>query len=97
VSIPAVAGAGLKEPKMKPKLVVIGAGGRMGKRILSLAVESGEFDIIAAVERQDHPDIDKDAGLVAAAGPINVKLTDMFPAAGDVAIVRHYRPKRPAA
>jgi 4-hydroxy-tetrahydrodipicolinate reductase len=68
---------------MKPKLVVVGAGGRMGKRILSLAVESGEFDIIAAVERQGHPDIGKDAGLLAAAGPINVKLTDVFPAAGD--------------
>jgi len=71
---------------MKPKLVVIGAAGRMGRRILSLAVESGQFDIIAALERQGHPDIGKDAGLVAAAGPINVKLTDAFPAAGDVAI-----------
>jgi len=71
---------------MKPKLVVVGAGGRMGKRILSLAAEAGEFDIIAAVERQGHPDIGKDAGLLAAAGPINVKLTDVFPAAGDVAI-----------
>jgi len=68
---------------MKSKLVVIGAGGRMGMRIVSLAVESGQFDIVAAVERQDHPDIGKDAGLVAAAGPINVKLTDVFPAAGD--------------
>jgi len=68
---------------MKPKLVVIGAGGRMGKRILSLAAEAGEFDIIAAVERQGHPDIGKDAGLVAAAGPINVNLTDVFPTAGD--------------
>jgi len=71
---------------MKPELVIIGAGGRMGKRILSLAAEAGEFDIIAAVERQNHPDIGKDAGLVAAAGPINVKLSDMLPAAGDVAI-----------
>jgi 4-hydroxy-tetrahydrodipicolinate reductase len=76
----------LKESKMKPKLVVVGAAGRMGKRIVSLAVESGEFDIIAAVERKDHPDIGKDAGLVAAAGPLNVKLTDVFPADGDVAI-----------
>jgi 4-hydroxy-tetrahydrodipicolinate reductase len=75
-----------KEVKMKPKLVVIGAGGRMGRRIISLAAESGRFDITAAVERHNHPDIGKDAGLVAAAGPINVKLTDTFPAGGDVAI-----------
>ncbi|MCH8121467.1 MAG: 4-hydroxy-tetrahydrodipicolinate reductase [Planctomycetes bacterium] len=67
---------------MKPKLVVVGAAGRMGKRILSLAVEAGEFDIIAAVERQGHPDIGKDAGLLAAAGPINVELADVFMAAG---------------
>jgi len=68
---------------MKSKLVVVGAAGRMGRRIISLAAESGRFDIIAAVERHNHPDIGKDAGLVAAAGPINVKLTDVFPAAGD--------------
>jgi len=68
---------------MRPKLVVIGAAGRMGKRILSLAAGAGWFDIIAAIERHGHPDIGKDASLVAAAGPINVKLTDMFPADGD--------------
>ena len=68
---------------MKPKLVVVGAAGRMGRRIIALAVESGEFDIVGAVERQAHPDIGKDAGLVATAGPINVNLTDVFPAAGD--------------
>ncbi len=71
---------------MKPKLVIVGAAGRMGKRIVSLAAESGEFDIVAAVERKDHPDIGKDAGLVAAAGPINVELADEFPKAGDVAV-----------
>jgi len=68
---------------MKPKLVVIGAAGRMGKRILSLAADSGQFDVVAAVERQDHPDIGKDAGLVVGAGPMNVKLGSAYPAAGD--------------
>ena len=71
---------------MRPKLVVIGAAGRMGRRILSLAAESGWFDIIAAVERQGHPDIGKDAGLIAGAEPMNVELTDVFPGAADVAI-----------
>jgi len=68
---------------MRPKLVVIGAAGRMGKRIVSLAIESSRFDIIAAVERQDHPDIGKDAGLVAAAEPLNVKLDNIYPAGAD--------------
>lgn len=69
------------------KLAVIGAGGRMGRRILSLAMESGRFDIVAAVEKPDHPNIGKDSGLVAASGSIGVMLTDIYPtAAVDVAI-----------
>ncbi|MGD8499465.1 MAG: 4-hydroxy-tetrahydrodipicolinate reductase [Phycisphaerales bacterium] len=69
------------------KLIVVGAAGRMGRRILSLAAESGQFDVIAAVEKQDHPDIGKDAGLVAASGSIDVMLADTYPAtAVDVAV-----------
>jgi len=71
---------------MEPKLIVIGAAGRMGRRIVSLAAQTGDFDIIAAIERQDHPDIGKDAGLVAAIEPINVKLTHICPAGADVVI-----------
>jgi len=43
------------------RLAVVGAGGRMGKRIVALAIESGEFDVAAAIERKDNPDIGKDA------------------------------------
>jgi len=71
---------------MKPKLLIIGAAGRMGRRILLLAADANQYDIVAAVERQDHPDIGKDAGLVAAAGPINVKLDSIYPAGADVVI-----------
>lgn len=71
---------------MKPKLTVIGAAGRMGRRILCLAIESGDFDVIAAVERQDHPDIGKDAGVVAATNHIDIKLSNIHPTSADVAI-----------
>ena len=71
---------------MKPKLIVCGAAGRMGKRIISLAVESGEFDVIAAVENKDHPDIGKDAGLVAGMQPINVEIGSTYPDSSDVVI-----------
>lgn len=71
---------------MKPKLIVVGAAGRMGKRILALALEDGLFDIAGAVERQDHPDIGKDAGLMASAAPINIKLDSTYPAGADVVI-----------
>lgn len=71
---------------MKIKLVVVGAAGRMGKRIVALAIESGQFDIVGAVEREGHPEIGKDAGLLAGAGAIEIKLTDAFPSSGEVAI-----------
>ena len=71
---------------MKPKLIISGAAGRMGRRILSLAKDAGRFEIIAAVERKDHPDIGKDAGLVAAAAPLNVKLDSLYPAGANVVI-----------
>ncbi len=64
---------------MGTKLAVIGAGGRMGRRIISLAGESGRFDIVAAVERSDHPAIGKDSGLLASSAPTGVMVTDSFP------------------
>jgi len=71
---------------MKQKLLIVGAAGRMGRRILSLATDADQFDIIAAIERREHPDIGKDAGLVAGTGAINVKLDSIYPAGADVAI-----------
>ena len=72
---------------MGTKLVIIGAAGRMGRRILSLAAESGEFDIIAAIDRPGHPDIGKALSLESPSGPIEVAMTDTYPtAAADVAI-----------
>ncbi len=71
---------------MRPKLIIVGAAGRMGRRIISLNIDAGWFDIIAAVETKGHPDTGKDAGLVASAGPINVKLDSAYPAGADVAV-----------
>lgn len=69
------------------RLAIIGAGGRMGRRILALAAESGQFDVVAAVERLGHPDVGQDAGLAAGAKQIEVMLTDTYPATdADVAI-----------
>ena len=70
----------------KPKLMVVGAAGRMGKRIISLAVESSRFDVVAAVERQDHPDIGKDVAFLFADKSINIKLGSSLPVGADVAI-----------
>ena len=71
---------------MKPKLIVVGAGGRMGKRIISLAVEGGRFDIIGAVEKEGHADIGKDAGAAAGVGAIGVEVGSEYSSGADVVI-----------
>ena len=57
------------------KLAVTGAAGRMGKRILALAKESGNFEIVAALEYDQCPILGQDAGENAGIGELNVKLT----------------------
>jgi 4-hydroxy-tetrahydrodipicolinate reductase len=71
---------------MKSKLIIVGAAGRMGRRILSLTIDAGLFDIIAAIERKDHPDIGKDAGLLVSAQSIGTKIGSSYPSGGDIAI-----------
>ncbi len=71
---------------MKPKLAVIGAGGRVGRRIIALTTELSHFDIVAAIDRSDHPDFGKDAGTQAGTNAIGVSVSDSWPKACDVAI-----------
>ena len=71
---------------MQPTLTVVGAAGRMGRRIIALALESQTFDIVGAVEAAGHPDIGKDAGVLAGVGQINVPITNQFPPETDVVI-----------
>ena len=72
---------------MKIKVVIFGAAGRMGSRMVSLAIESGQFDIVGAVETGNHPDIGKDIGLLTMSEQIGVMLQDKPPkSAADVVI-----------
>ncbi|MBM4026830.1 MAG: 4-hydroxy-tetrahydrodipicolinate reductase [Planctomycetes bacterium] len=71
---------------MKAKLAVVGAAGRMGRRIIALAVESGRFELVGAVENQGHPDIGKDAGLVAGVERLNVAIAGSWPAGAKLVI-----------
>jgi len=57
------------------KVVVTGAAGRMGGRILALLAEQGHT-LIGAVERRGHPSLGKDAGDLAGPGRLGVLLTD---------------------
>jgi len=71
---------------MIPKLIINGAAGRMGRRIVALAVEGAYFDIVGAVEKAGHPDIGKDAGVLAGIGALGVKIASDYPAGADVMV-----------
>jgi len=58
------------------RVIVTGAAGRMGGRVLALAKEAGDFQIVGATERPGHPAIGQDAGEVAGVGAVGVKVTD---------------------
>jgi len=57
------------------ELVVAGAAGRMGGRIIALARESADLAVVAALERPGHPALGQDAGEVAGAGHLGVPIT----------------------
>lgn len=58
------------------KIAINGAAGRMGKRIAALAIEAGEFDIVAALDQKGHPDIGRDLGEVAGIGTFGLEISD---------------------
>lgn len=48
----------------------------MGRRIAALAIESGEFDVVGALEMTGHDDMGKDIGELAGVGKFGVKVAD---------------------
>ncbi len=71
---------------MKTQVVIHGAGGRMGRRVIALCLENDSIEIAGAVDRQDHPDIGKDAGQLAAVKKCGVPLSGVFPDKADAVI-----------
>ncbi len=58
------------------KLVVVGAGGRMGRALIAMIHATPGAELVAAIERADSPLLGKDAGELAGLGPLAVPLTD---------------------
>jgi 4-hydroxy-tetrahydrodipicolinate reductase len=56
-------------------LAITGAAGRMGLRLIALAKQDGNFNIVGAIEKPDHPNIARDAGEIAGVGPIGTPIT----------------------
>lgn len=70
------------------KLAVTGAAGRMGSRVIALAQEEGEFQLIGAIEREGHPAVGRDAGEVAGRGRLGVVIeTDLAKVIQDCEVV----------
>jgi 4-hydroxy-tetrahydrodipicolinate reductase len=59
---------------MKTRIAINGACGRMGQRLVALAQEDSDLQIVAAIDWEKHPRQGHDAGEVAGVGPISVKV-----------------------
>jgi 4-hydroxy-tetrahydrodipicolinate reductase len=56
-------------------LAITGASGRMGTRLVALAKQDKDFDLVATIDRPDAAQIARDAGEVAGIGPIGLPIT----------------------
>jgi 4-hydroxy-tetrahydrodipicolinate reductase len=58
------------------KVVVAGAAGRMGSRLVALLKDSAALTLTGAVERKGHVSIGEDAGELAGCGKTGIPITD---------------------
>jgi 4-hydroxy-tetrahydrodipicolinate reductase len=68
------------------RLLVNGAAGRMGRRIVALAREADDLEVVGAFEMAGHPDLGKDAGTLAGIGEIGVPVEGRRDIEADAAI-----------
>lgn len=70
----------------KVRVVIHGAAGRMGQRLVALGSADPALEIVAALERTGHPRLGEDAGAIAGAGALGVPLSDDWTGQVDVVI-----------
>lgn len=58
------------------KIVIAGAAGRMGRTLVRALHETNGVTLAGALEAKGHPDLGKDAGVLAGLAPANIALTD---------------------
>jgi 4-hydroxy-tetrahydrodipicolinate reductase len=68
------------------KIAIHGAAGRMGQRVTALASQDSRYQLVAALESANHPDLGNDAGLLAGVGEIGVPLGVVGESDADVVI-----------
>ena len=69
----------------KTRIVIHGAAGKMGQRLVALAAEDSQLQIVGAVESENHRSLGEDVGVLAGTGPLGILLSSDFPEA-DVVI-----------
>jgi 4-hydroxy-tetrahydrodipicolinate reductase len=70
----------------RTRVVINGAAGRMGQRLIALATADAELHVVAALEYAEHPAIGQDAGQIAGAGSIGIPLAAELSCEADVVI-----------
>ncbi len=70
--------------KIATKIAIHGAAGRMGQRLIALASQDTDFQIVAALESPDYPDLGQEAG--DATAPLGVPYSSQLPATAEVVI-----------
>lgn len=68
------------------RVAISGAAGAMGQRVVALVAATADMELVAAIERADHPDLGKDAGLLAHVAELGVPLTSDLTGEPDVLI-----------
>lgn len=59
----------------KLSLAIHGAAGRMGQRLIALASADDSFELVAAIDHAQHPQLGSDAGILAGVGELGLPLT----------------------
>lgn len=58
------------------RIVVVGAGGRMGRTLIRAVTEAEGCVVVGAIEREGSPELGRDAGQLAGLATLGVPLTD---------------------
>ncbi|UUO08480.1 4-hydroxy-tetrahydrodipicolinate reductase [Blastopirellula sp. J2-11] len=69
-----------------PRVVISGAAGRMGQRLIALGHQNPEIQLVAALEHDGHPKLGEDAGAMAGAGSIDLPLSSKLEVEADALI-----------
>ena len=59
---------------MTTKVVIAGAGGRMGQALIRCSQKMDSIQLVGATEYAEHPQLGEDAGTVAGIDPVGIKL-----------------------